>query len=662
VCSSGNYHTTKIMAENQQSTDNDEIDDNLSANKKRQKTGDSEFEADENKRPSKKQKSSDTPIAKPLKKRFPQLEPQEDKEKSKEKAPDKVASDDENSLSSSSSGEEFNDGFDENLFAGEEDRKTLMALPETQREAILFERSEKRLELQRRWRILKEEKRRQREERRKEKEKQRKEMRAETETKENRKAALDDLVARREKQKAGRRSQDYDLIQKLTKRAQEGEKNSDDEIIKEDGESSTEAKGESQETPKKPPKKAIKGITKVQPPVEETPPPVLITHHDIRSIQLTRAKLEKWLGEPYWDKVRGLFVRVGVGMTYDPVTREPTRPVYKLAEIVDFEPGPKTYKLTVKKTNLLLHCKLGTSIKSFRIEYISNSGVTEDEFNYWVKIMQKAKLPILTPQEVSQRRQQIEYADNYVWTDSEINKRIEEARKLKLRPVNIVRERFNLMEELQLLQVGAPDDADTKAKIAEIKQRLEELNQMEAEMERQNKEKMKIDFTAINRRNIALNMEAAMLRSTVRDLVDPTNDPFSRRPTLPQYDWLHSIKAKDKSSDSSQDEDKNKQTKTDDTKNEKNAKEQTKEEKEVKEETNVTAPPSSELGVSIDIDIDLTINKNSSPKDVKKEVNNTSDTTRELTTTILNAEPSEQLNVKKTLTLSDYKRRRGLLN
>jgi hypothetical protein len=41
-----------------------------------------------------------------------------------------------------------------------------MALPETQREAILFERSEKRLELQRRWRILKEEKRRRREERR----------------------------------------------------------------------------------------------------------------------------------------------------------------------------------------------------------------------------------------------------------------------------------------------------------------------------------------------------------------------------------------------------------------------------------------------------------------------------------------------------------------
>jgi hypothetical protein len=44
-------------------------------------------------------------------------------DKTKERTKDKVVSEDENSLSTSSSDEEFNDGFDENLFAGEEDRK-----------------------------------------------------------------------------------------------------------------------------------------------------------------------------------------------------------------------------------------------------------------------------------------------------------------------------------------------------------------------------------------------------------------------------------------------------------------------------------------------------------------------------------------------------------
>jgi hypothetical protein len=84
-----------------------------------------------------------------------------------------------------------------------------------------------------------------------------------------------------------------------------------------------------EETPKKPPKKALKEMAKIQSPVEVKPPPVLITHYDIRTIQITRAKLERWLGEPYWDKVRGLFVRVGVGVTHDS-----SKPIYKLAEIV----------------------------------------------------------------------------------------------------------------------------------------------------------------------------------------------------------------------------------------------------------------------------------------------------------------------------------------
>jgi hypothetical protein len=45
---------------------------------------------------------------------------------------------------------------------------------------------------------------------------------------------------------------------------------------------------------------------------------------------------------------------------------------------------------------------------------------------------------------------------------------------------------------------------------------------------------------------------------------------------------------------------------------------------ETKEEFNTTMPLSSEFGVNIDIDIDLTVNKISSPKDIKKETNDTS--------------------------------------
>lgn len=55
--------------------------------------------------------------------------------------------------SDDSSSKEFDDGFDEDLMAGEEDKARLQALPEKERETELFNRSERRDTLMRRWEI-----------------------------------------------------------------------------------------------------------------------------------------------------------------------------------------------------------------------------------------------------------------------------------------------------------------------------------------------------------------------------------------------------------------------------------------------------------------------------------------------------------------------------
>ena len=47
-------------------------------------------------------------------------------------------------------GDEFNDGFDEDLYGDEEDRRHLDSLPELEREEILYQRTEKRRELEER--------------------------------------------------------------------------------------------------------------------------------------------------------------------------------------------------------------------------------------------------------------------------------------------------------------------------------------------------------------------------------------------------------------------------------------------------------------------------------------------------------------------------------
>lgn len=48
---------------------------------------------------------------------------------------------------------EFNDGFDDDLMAGEEDKARLQALPEKERETEIFNRSERRDTLFHRWEI-----------------------------------------------------------------------------------------------------------------------------------------------------------------------------------------------------------------------------------------------------------------------------------------------------------------------------------------------------------------------------------------------------------------------------------------------------------------------------------------------------------------------------
>lgn len=55
--------------------------------------------------------------------------------------------------SDDNSSNEFDDGFDEDLMAGEEDKARLQALPEKERETEIFNRSERRDALLRRWEI-----------------------------------------------------------------------------------------------------------------------------------------------------------------------------------------------------------------------------------------------------------------------------------------------------------------------------------------------------------------------------------------------------------------------------------------------------------------------------------------------------------------------------
>jgi len=115
-----------------------------------------------------------------------------------------------------------------------------------------------------------------------------------------------------------------------------------------------------------------------EPEIEEAPDPPIVSLVELTPGMVKRAKLEKWYGEPYWERaVRGLFVRVMVGQDKDTKS-------YRIAEIIKLV-DCSSYKLGKKECNQLVTLKIGDKTKNFEMKYLSNELPTEAEFNIWAK-------------------------------------------------------------------------------------------------------------------------------------------------------------------------------------------------------------------------------------------------------------------------------------
>ncbi|XP_052357855.1 RNA polymerase-associated protein RTF1 homolog [Oncorhynchus keta] len=101
---------------------------------------------------------------------------------------------------------------------------------------------------------------------------------------------------------------------------------------------------------------------------EETPPksqPVSLPD-ELNRVRLSRHKLERWCHMPFFQKtVSGCFVRIGIGSSS-------SKPVYRVAEIVDVVETAKVYQLGTTRTNKGLQLQHGGDTRVFRLEFVSN--------------------------------------------------------------------------------------------------------------------------------------------------------------------------------------------------------------------------------------------------------------------------------------------------
>ncbi|KAG2457817.1 ACP7 phosphatase, partial [Polypterus senegalus] len=310
---------------------------------------------------------------------------------------DREVSDSESNSSSSSSDsesssedEEFHDGYGEDLMGDEEDRARLEQMTEKEREQELFNRIEKRDVLKRRFEIKKklkmakkkEKKKKQEEEQEKKKQSQiqdvqggmshNKERRSKRDEKLDKKSqAMEELKAEREKKKnktAELLAKKQPLKMSEVYTDDEEEEDEDKSSVKSERSSRSSSSDEAEEAEDSPPKSL----------------PVSLPE-ELNRIRLSRHKLERWCHMPFFAKtVTGCFVRIGIG-------NSSSKPVYRVAEIVDVVETAKVYQLGTTRTNKGLQLRHGNDTRVFRLEFVSNQEFTESEFMKWKEAIVKEK-------------------------------------------------------------------------------------------------------------------------------------------------------------------------------------------------------------------------------------------------------------------------------
>ncbi|KAJ4843783.1 Protein RTF1 [Turnera subulata] len=249
------------------------------------------------------------------------------------------------------------------------------------------------------------------------------------------------------------------------------------------------------------------------------------SYEDIREITIRRSKLGKWFMEPWFEElIVGCFVRVGIG-------RSKAGPVYRLCLVrnVDAAEPDRPYKLENKFTVKYLNVTWGTesSAARWQMAMVSDSAPTEEEYKQWVREVERGGGRMPSKQDILEKKEAIRKSNSFVYSAATVKQMLQEKKSASSRPLNVAAEKDRLRRELEIAQ-----SKHDEAEVERIKTRIQEL-----EASRQSKEKdaKAIRLAEMNRKNRAENFRnASELKPVNAGLKagDAGYDPFSRRWTM----------------------------------------------------------------------------------------------------------------------------------
>lgn len=246
------------------------------------------------------------------------------------------------------------------------------------------------------------------------------------------------------------------------------------------------------------------------------------TFEDIKAITIRRSKLAKWFMEPFFDElIVGCFVRVGIG-------KSRTGPIYRLCMVrnVDCSDPDRQYKLDNKTTHKYLNVVWGneSSAARWQMAMISDSLPIKDEFDQWVKEVERNKGHMPSIHEVLEKKEAIQKTNTFVYSAETVKQMLQEKKSATWRPLNVAAEKDRLRREMDVAR-----SKNDEVEVERIKARLVELD---ASRQVQEKDSKAMRLAEMNRKNRVENFKNASEVKPVNTGLkagEAGYDPFSRR-------------------------------------------------------------------------------------------------------------------------------------
>ncbi|XP_020211187.1 protein RTF1 homolog [Cajanus cajan] len=244
------------------------------------------------------------------------------------------------------------------------------------------------------------------------------------------------------------------------------------------------------------------------------------TFENIREITIRRSKLVKWLNEPFFEElIVGCFVRIGIG-------KSESGPVYRLCIVQRVDGGDpnKHYKVENRVTHKYLVCVWGSenSAKKFQVAVVSDSAPLEKEFRQWVREVERTCSQMPSKMSVLEKKDAIRRTSTYVYSAATVKQMLEEKKSAPSRPLNIAVEKDRLKNLLEL--------AKSKNDEAEINRIFTKLVELEASRKSRENDAKALRLAEMNRRNKVENFKNLSEHKQLNLKAGEAGyDPFSRR-------------------------------------------------------------------------------------------------------------------------------------